>query len=43
MATVLVELEEQRLSIVWQSTLRVTAPEVDYLDGTEIVEKRGAA
>lgn len=42
-ATTLVEPDEQRLSIVWQSTLRVPAPQVDYLDGTEIVEKRGVA
>jgi hypothetical protein len=40
LATVLVEPEERRLSVVWQSTLRVPAPQVDYLDGTEIVEKR---
>jgi hypothetical protein len=43
LAAVLVEPDEMRLSIVWQSTLRVPAPEVDYLDGTEIVERRGAA
>jgi len=42
LATVIVEPEERRLSLVWQSTLRVAAPEVDYLDSTEIVEKRGA-
>ena len=33
LATVLIEPEEQRLSVVWQSTLRVIAPRVDYLDG----------
>jgi hypothetical protein len=42
LATVLVEPDDQRLSLVWQSTLRVPAPEVDYLDSTEIVEKRRA-
>jgi hypothetical protein len=41
LATVLIEPEEQRLSLVWQSTLRVPAPETDYLDGTEIVENGG--
>lgn len=39
LATVLVEPDDRRLSLVWQSTLRVAAPEVDYLDATEIVEK----
>ena len=43
LTTVLIEPEEHRLSLVWQSTLRVPAPEADYLDGTEIVENRGAA
>lgn len=38
LVTVLVEPEDHRLSVVWQSTLRVPAPEVDYLDGTEIVQ-----
>ena len=42
LATVLVEPDDQRLSLVWQSTLRVPAPEVDYLDATEIVEPGGA-
>jgi hypothetical protein len=37
LATVIVETEELRLSLVWQSALRVPAPEVDYLDQTEIV------
>lgn len=37
LATVIVEAEERRLSLVWQSALRVPAPEVDYLDRTEIV------
>ena len=43
LATVLVEPEEQRLSLVWQSTLRVPAPETDYLDATEVTELRGGA
>lgn len=40
---VLVDTEERRLSVVWQSTLRVPAPDADYLDETEIVEERGTA
>ncbi|HEX8705644.1 MAG TPA: DUF2169 domain-containing protein [Myxococcaceae bacterium] len=40
---VLVEPEERRLTLVWQSALRVTAPDADYLDETEIVEGRGVA
>lgn len=43
LATVLIEPDERRLSLVWQSTLRVPAPEADYLDGTAIVERRSAA
>jgi hypothetical protein len=43
LSTVLVEPEEHRLSMVWQGTLRVPAPHVDYLDATEIVELEGAA
>jgi hypothetical protein len=43
LTTVLVEPDERRLSLVWQSTLRVPAPESDYLDRTEIVERRSAA
>ena len=39
MVTVLVEPEERRLSLVWQSVLRVRAPEADYLDETEIVQR----
>jgi hypothetical protein len=39
LVTVLVEPEEKRLSLVWQSVLRVRAPEADYLDETEIVER----
>ncbi len=40
LTTVLIEPEARRLSLVWQSALRVRAPEVDYLDETEIVESR---
>jgi hypothetical protein len=40
LATVIVEPDDQRLSLVWQSTLRVPAPEADYLDSTAIVETR---
>jgi hypothetical protein len=42
LTAVLVEPEERRLSLVWQSVLRVRAPEADYLDETEIVEQRSA-
>lgn len=42
-ALVLVETEEKRVSVVWQSALRVPAPDADYLDETEIVEERGTA
>lgn len=42
MVTVVVEPEEMRLSLVWQSVLRVRAPEADYLDETEIVEQGSA-
>jgi hypothetical protein len=38
LATVLVEPDAARLSLVWQSRLRVAAPDADYLDATEIVE-----
>jgi hypothetical protein len=39
LATVLIEPTGNRLSVVWQSALRVAAPEVDYLDSTTIVER----
>jgi len=42
-STLLIEPDERRLSVVWQTTMRVAAPEVDYLDGTEIFEKGRAA
>jgi hypothetical protein len=43
MVTVLVEPEEKRLSLVWQSVLRVPSPDADYLDETEIIEQGNAA
>lgn len=36
LATVVVEPDESRLSLVWQSGLRVAAPDTEYLDQTEI-------
>jgi hypothetical protein len=42
LTTVLIEPEERRLSLVWQGSLRVRAPEVDYLVETEIVEQGSA-
>jgi len=42
LATLLIEPEELRVSLVWQSALRVTAEQADYLDETEIVEARSA-
>jgi hypothetical protein len=38
--TVLIEPEEKRLSLTWQTSLKVAAPESDYLDQTEISEKK---
>jgi len=38
LTTVLVEAEDKRLSLVYQSAVRVSATEVDYLDATEIKE-----
>lgn len=43
MVTVLVEPEEKRLSLVWQSVLRVLSPDADYLDETEIIERGNTA
>jgi hypothetical protein len=40
--TVLIEPEERRLSLVWQSALRVPAPEADSLDETEVLEPGSA-
>jgi hypothetical protein len=37
-----VEPDERRFSVVWQSTIKVPFPEVDYLDATEISERRTA-
>jgi hypothetical protein len=42
LSTLLVEPDERRLSVVWQSALRVAAPEADYLDETTIIERAGA-
>lgn len=42
LATVLIEPDAQRVSLVWQSALRVGAPAVDNLDVTEIEERRSA-
>ncbi|MBU8894437.1 DUF2169 domain-containing protein [Corallococcus sp. M34] len=39
LVTVLVEPEDRRLSLVWQSALRVRASEADYLDETVVVEE----
>ncbi|NMO19534.1 DUF2169 domain-containing protein [Pyxidicoccus fallax] len=43
LTTVLVEPDERRLCLVWQGALHVPAPEADYLDVTEIVERKGTA
>ncbi|MFE8599674.1 DUF2169 family type VI secretion system accessory protein [Archangium violaceum] len=42
LVTVLMEPEDRRLSLVWQSVLRVRAPDADYLDETEIIEQGSA-
>ncbi|MCY1047762.1 DUF2169 domain-containing protein [Corallococcus sp. bb12-1] len=42
LVTVLMAPEERRLSLVWQSVLRVSSLEADYLDETEIIEPRRA-
>ena len=39
LTTVFISTEKMKLSLVWQSTLRVPPREVDYLDGTIIREK----
>lgn len=39
LATLLLEPEHRRVSMVWQSCLRVAAPEVDFLDETKIEER----
>jgi hypothetical protein len=38
LTTLLLEPEEKRVTLVWQSVLRVAAPDADYLDETEIDE-----
>jgi hypothetical protein len=38
MTSVVVEPAERRVGVTWQSSLRVAAPDVDYLDSTEIEE-----
>jgi hypothetical protein len=43
LVTVLIEPDARRLSVMWQSTIRVGAPDVDYLDATAIIEKGHAA
>ncbi|WAS97250.1 DUF2169 family type VI secretion system accessory protein [Nannocystis punicea] len=43
LTALILEPEERRLSLVWQSCLRVSAVDADYLDVTEIREHRGAA
>jgi hypothetical protein len=40
LTTVLVATEARKLVMVWQSALRVSAPDVEYLDTTQIREKR---
>lgn len=42
LATVSIEPDERRVSMVWQSALRVAATEGDFLDETEIEERRSA-
>ncbi|KIG13114.1 hypothetical protein DB30_00579 [Enhygromyxa salina] len=42
LTTVLAEPDDGRLSLVWQSVLRVPASDTDYLDETRIVEKSDA-
>ena len=41
MVSVIVEPDERKVSVVWQSALRVPAPKVDELDATEISEIGG--
>jgi hypothetical protein len=38
-STVIIEPEERKLAVVWQTTLEVGATKVDYLDETVIREK----
>ncbi len=39
LATVFIDAKQMRLEMVWQSALRVSPKDVDYLDSTEIQEK----
>ncbi|NTX11905.1 DUF2169 domain-containing protein [Myxococcus sp. CA056] len=39
LATVIIEPEEMKLMMVWQSSLRVRAPDTNYLDVTHVTEK----
>lgn len=41
LTTVLLETDERRLSLIWQSSLRVRACDVDHLDETDIEEVLG--
>lgn len=43
LASVIIEPEEMRLTLIWQSSLRVRAPDVAYLDATRIREVGGPA
>lgn len=43
LTTVLAEPDDRRLSLVWQSLLRVAALDTDYLDETMIIEKGSGA
>ena len=38
LTSLLAEPEQRRLSLVWQGSLEVPAPQTDYLDETEVVE-----
>ncbi|MCY1059887.1 DUF2169 domain-containing protein [Nannocystis sp. SCPEA4] len=43
LTSLILEPEERRFSLVWQTFLKVSAVDADYLDVTEIREQRGAA
>lgn len=43
LTSVIIEPEDRRLAVVWQTALRVQAVDTDYLDVTEIHEHRGSA
>lgn len=38
LTTLLLEPDQNRVAVVWQSALRVAAPDADYLDATEVEE-----